>query len=110
MLRIIHTRTATKQNWTLCGQLTGPWVDELRTSWEQGHQGAIPERAIVDLSDVTFIDETGEKLLSEMRTRGAEFVAAGVETRHLLDNLSSPDKPPLRRSLSGRCGGKSRIY
>ena len=106
MLRIIHTRTATKEHWTLCGQLAGPWVNELRASWEQGNQGAVPQSAVVDLSDVTFIDETGEELLSEMRSKGAEFVAVGVETRDLLENLSSPDERPLRRSLSDRCSGK----
>ena len=35
MLRITHARTETEQRWTLCGQLTGPWVDELRACWEQ---------------------------------------------------------------------------
>jgi anti-anti-sigma regulatory factor len=44
-------------------------------------------RAVVDLSDVTFIDQSGEMLLSEMSSDGAEFVAAGVETKHLLETL-----------------------
>ena len=36
--------------------------------WEHSAQ-ALPSRdAVVDLSDVTFIDESGERLLSEMRT------------------------------------------
>ena len=42
-------------------------------------------RLLVDLSDVTFIDEAGEELLREMRDRGVEFVAKGVETRHILE-------------------------
>jgi hypothetical protein len=41
----------------------------------------------VDLSDVTFIDQSGEKLLSEMSSDGAELIAVGVETKHLLENL-----------------------
>jgi hypothetical protein len=51
----------------------------------------------VDLSDVTFIDEEGEKLLFEMRTAGVEFVATGVETKHLLENLKGRGEKPLRR-------------
>lgn len=55
----------------------------------------------MDLSDVTFIDESGERLLADMRTAGAEFLAAGVETRHLLDNLKTSGEKPLRRIIGG---------
>jgi hypothetical protein len=47
-------------------------------------------RTIVDLSDVTCIDDSGEKLLSEMRRNGTEFVGAGVYTTYLLENFISP--------------------
>ena len=52
---------------------------------------------MVDLSDVTFIDENGETLLAEMRSAGVEFVAAGVETKYLLENLKTVGQGPLRR-------------
>lgn len=52
---------------------------------------------MVDLSDVTFIDEEGEKLLSEMRLAGVEFLATGVETRHLLENLKGRGEKSMRR-------------
>jgi hypothetical protein len=99
MLRIIHARTQTEQRWTLCGRLTRPWVAELRASWEQGRQSGLDARTVVDLSDVTFIDESGEKLLSEMGSDGAEFIAAGVETKHLLKNLRGKGERPLRRFI-----------
>jgi hypothetical protein len=51
---------------------------------------------LVDLSEVTFIDEGGERLLSEMRSGGATFVVAGVDTKHLLDNLKVKGEPALR--------------
>ena len=101
MLRITHARTETEQRWTLCGRLTRPWVTELRASWDS-RQGEASARMIVDLSDVTFIDENGEKLLSQMGSDGAEFVAAGVETKHLLKNLKTNGKRPLRRFI-GPC-------
>jgi hypothetical protein len=100
MLRITHARTETEQRWTLCGRLTRPWVTELRASWDS-RQGEASERMIVDLSDVTFIDENGEKLLSQMGNEGAEFVAAGVETVDLLKNLKVTGKRPLRRFIGG---------
>ena len=101
MLRITHARTQTEQRWTLCGRLTRPWVAELRASWEQGRQGKAHPRAVVDLIDVTFIDESGETLLSEMRSDGAQFIAAGVETKHLLKNLKGKGERPLRRFIGG---------
>jgi hypothetical protein len=100
MLRITHGQTETEQRWTLCGQLTGPWVGELRACWDhRRRQVADGVQMIVDLSDVTFIDERGEALLSEMRSDGAEFVAAGVDTKHLIENLKAKGERPLRRFL-----------
>jgi len=105
MLRITHARTETEQRWTLCGQLTRPWVGELRASWEEGRQVGVHVRTVVDLSDVTFIDESGEKLLSEIRSEGAEFIAAGVETTYLLKNLKGNGERTLRRFIGppGNC-------
>jgi ABC-type transporter Mla MlaB component len=99
MLRITHAQTETEERWTLCGQLTRPWVAELRACWENGRQVGVTARKVVDLSDVTFIDESGEKLLSEMGSDGAEFIAAGVETKHLLKNLKGKGQRPLRRFI-----------
>ena len=111
MLRITPAQTETEQRWTLCGQLTGPWVDELRACWEHGRHVAIEARTVVDLTDVTFIDESGEKLLSEMRREGVEFVAAGVETKHLLKHLNAKGERPLRRFIGplAKCCQKSAI-
>jgi hypothetical protein len=98
MLRITRSQTESEQRWTLCGQLTGPCVAELHASWEHGR----PENshAVVDLSDVTFIDEAGENLLLEMRVEGAEFVATGVDTRYLLRHLRAKGERPVRRCIA----------
>jgi anti-anti-sigma regulatory factor len=109
MLRITQAQaqTGTRQRWTLCGQLTGPWVAELRACWERERQAGVNTHTVVDLSDVTFIDESGEKLLSEMRSDGAEFVATGVDTKHMLRNLKTKGERPLRRfiaSMVNHCG------
>jgi anti-anti-sigma regulatory factor len=77
-------------------------VDELRACWQHlRHAAGDAHAVVVDLSDVTFIDENGETLLSEMGNAGVEFVAAGVETIHLLENLKGNGDRPLRR-LIGR--------
>jgi hypothetical protein len=98
MLRITYAQTEKEQRWTLCGRLTRPWVAELRACWEGCRQVGVS--SVIDLSDVTFIDETGERLLSEMERDGAEFVAAGVETKHLLKHLKGKGERPLRRIIT----------
>ncbi len=108
MLRITSSVDAPGPKWTLWGQLAGPWVAELREEWMCLRRESPDGRLLVDLSDVTFIDEAGEELLREMRDRGVEFVAKGVETRHILENLATREKPQLRRFLGpSKYGGCS---
>ena len=97
MLRICYSLEDSAEHWKLCGQLAGPWVQELRSCWEHSRLTAPASAAVIDLSEVTFIDESGERLLSEMRSRGAEFLATGVETRDLLANLAGKGAKTLRR-------------
>jgi hypothetical protein len=89
LLRITQTETETERRWTLCGRVAGPSVAVLRACWEHDHQARDGVRRLLDLRDVTFIDESGEELLSEMRSSGAEFVAAGVATKHLVESLGA---------------------
>lgn len=97
MLRICYSLTNPVEQWTLCGQLAGAWVQELRSCWEHARRAAAASKSVVDLSDVTFIDENGERLLSEMRSAGVEFVATGIETKHLIENLKGEGERTLRR-------------
>jgi anti-anti-sigma regulatory factor len=97
MLRILCNESADGRRWTLCGQLAGPWVTELLEEWKRRRGDSPGLELVIDLSDVTFIDEAGEGVLREMRDQGVEFVAKGVETRHTLENLATREKPQLRR-------------
>jgi hypothetical protein len=99
MLRISSSENGGVQKWTLCGHLAGPWVSALESEWQRLQRESPGLRAILDLSDVTFIDEAGERLLREMRDQAVEFVAKGVETRHILENLAERERPQLRRFL-----------
>jgi len=103
MLRVSYSETADGQSWSLCGRLAGPWVDELRSCWAQARERAPLARSVVDLKDVSFIDESGESLLAEMETAGTELVAAGVENRHLIASLRTGAGRSLRRRLQDLC-------
>jgi hypothetical protein len=93
MFRVSYSDTVEGQRWSLHGRLAGPWVDELRSCWKSARDRAPLACAIVDLTQVTFIDQAGEKLLAEMRSAGAELIANGVEHRHLLATLDNQQNP-----------------
>ena len=97
MLKITNSATVNEDRWILCGQLAGPWVAELRSNWAQVRDPSRGRRYVIDLSDVTLIDTRGESLLGELRDEGAEFVATGVYTKHLLENLKSKEERPFQK-------------
>jgi anti-anti-sigma regulatory factor len=108
MLKITNDGTTSQQRWTLCGQLSGPWVEEFRSIWEVSRVKSNGRPCIVDLSDVTSIDEGGETLLRTMKQNGVRFVARGVDMRHILNHLRTKAKPSLRRSLAHLDGNSDR--
>jgi len=89
MFRVSYSDKVDGQCWSLYGRLAGAWVDELRSCWRYARDRAPLARAIVDLKEVTFIDQAGETLLAEMRSAGAELIATGVEHQHLLATLDT---------------------
>jgi hypothetical protein len=105
MFRVSYSDTADGQRWNLHGRLAGPWVDELRSCWTHARDRAPLARAVVDLKEVTFIDEAGETLLAEMRSAGVELIATGVEHQHLLATLHY-HKGPAARGKASEGGNK----
>ena len=95
MLRITTTEAEGKQKWVLQGQLAGPFAAELKTAWDNAPKN---DRCVVDLTDVTFVDEAGALVLCAMKSAGVRFIAQGVDTKHLLDDLKRKAQPSLRRS------------
>lgn len=106
MLRFSFYRSGAGQQWVLCGQLSGPWVDELFSVWRRVRQQLPSVHTLVDLKEVTFIDEAGEQLLAEMQRAGAEFAAAGVEHNDLIASLNNGSKRAVRRRIEHLYGGR----
>jgi hypothetical protein len=95
VLKITMNETPTEQRWILQGRLVGPWVDELRTNWKTAHRDKSGRTCVVDLSDVTFIDKAGERLLRAISKKGAHLVASGIYTKWVLEKVKSTDKRAL---------------
>jgi hypothetical protein len=100
VLKITITETQTENRWILQGRLVGPWVRELRSCWKKKHRVQSSQRCVVDLNDVTFIDKSGERLLRAMSKKGAEFVANGMYTKHVLENVKVTGKRNLSKLLA----------
>jgi ABC-type transporter Mla MlaB component len=89
MLRITIAETATEQRWTLEGRLVQPWVAELKTCWKNRHRPQNGRTCAVDLSGVTFIDNSGLRFLRSMSKEGTHFIATGIYTKHVLEQLKA---------------------
>jgi len=87
VLRITMTDSPEEQRWSLQGQLVGQWAAEFTSAWRKAHVVGDIRKCIVELIEVTSIDRNGEDALSEIMSRGAEFIASDVYTKHLLQNL-----------------------
>ena len=86
MLKITVSNTNPGITFVLSGRLAGPWVRELRDCWlKQEFDG--PVSCHVDLREVTFIDEAGTTLLSQMYRMGVTIQASGCLTRAIVQNL-----------------------
>jgi len=71
----------------LDGKLIGPWVHELEHSWSEIRRRDRERAPVVDLTDVTFIDAEGKKLLGLIAREGANLRSRSLLTRFLIDQI-----------------------
>jgi hypothetical protein len=89
MLKITVVETPTEQRLVLHGKLVGAWIGELQRVWEHLRQQLGNRSPVVDLNDVTLIDDSADPLLAGMLEHGAELVASGVANRWLIQALKA---------------------
>jgi hypothetical protein len=76
----------------VCGRLAEDWVGELEGSWRDAMARHPDARCSIDLRNVTFIDHTGERLLSLMHQTGAKFLTAGLRNREVVNQVTGGAK------------------
>ena len=92
MLRISISDSGSERRWFIQGRLVEPWVSELENVWEASRCEREERSCVVDLTDVTAIDERGEKVLKAMRQAGAVLIACGAYTSHVVAGINSQCK------------------
>ncbi len=86
MLRITINDSTTEQKWTLQGSLSGPWVALLHLNWRSQRKTRQGKNCVIDLSELTFVDRCGEKVLRAMKKEGAQFTGCRVYTKSVLES------------------------
>ncbi len=82
------------------GKLIGPWTQELEKCWRSTISaeppGPIPTvRPVqVDLTKVTFIDDSGKNLVARMRQNGVEMTGAGLYAEFIFEEIEKAMRAP----------------
>jgi len=80
------------------GKLAHEWVYEADRTWKElppRNEGA---KLIVDLLGVSFVDDDGRRLLTEMHKAGAELVGSGPLISPLIEEIKQSE--PIRAERS----------
>jgi anti-anti-sigma regulatory factor len=84
MLKITTKTDDVKTTFELEGKLAGAWVNELERCWREIARG----RAVkISLEGVTFIDDSGKRLLARLHENGAKLKAAGCMTKCIVQEI-----------------------
>jgi hypothetical protein len=87
MLRIVTSQRGEIVTISLHGRLAGDWVGLVERSW-RSIAGSVPAAQVTTiLSDVSFIDAAGERLLERMWRQGVQFVASGCMNRYVVEKI-----------------------
>ena len=73
------------------GKLAHEWVDEARHAWAAVSEPSCEAGIVVDLLNVSFVDDAGHELLAEMRHAGAELMGAGPLMSALIDEIEEAE-------------------
>ena len=91
MLRISVMNEPGITRMKLEGKLAHEWVDEARNEWAGLSEMNDETEIVVDLLNVSFVDEAGHRLLSEMRHAGAELMGSGPLMSALIDEIEAAE-------------------
>lgn len=87
MLRIVTEQHGDHFTLFLHGRIAGEWVELLERYWLTIADSVPSARVTTVLTDVSFIDTEGERLLGRMWQRGVDFVASGCMNRHVVESI-----------------------
>ena len=90
MLRVEFEDVGDTLTMRLQGRFVGPFAKDTK---DLVTSSKIPLRLVVNLSEVTFVDATGEEMLSWLARIGGEFIADNCYPVHVCERLRLPMAP-----------------
>jgi len=88
MLMITEQRKDDVLIFNLAGALAGDWAVEFNRCRHNATIALQASHIIVDLTEVTFVDETGKEVLCSMMSEGAELKASGILMRSIVEEIA----------------------
>jgi hypothetical protein len=88
MLKISIVENRTQRRLVLEGKLIAPWVAELKPACEKAKADLGDRDLVVEVKNLTAINQAGENVLLELMREGVKFRGCGVFTKHLLKELT----------------------
>ena len=95
MLRITTCKDYGITRFVVEGKLVRECISELDRCWQEARdlEGSI----LVDLTGVTFVDQSGKQLLRRMHDEGAGFLGAGLMTKCLIEEIKKGESNSARQ-------------
>jgi ABC-type transporter Mla MlaB component len=108
MLKISVIDSRTQRRVVIEGTLIEPWIEALRCSWQAAKADLQGRKLVLDLNNVTRIDQQGESALLELVKEGTSISSSGVLIKYLLQQLTRKSKQCARVATIPACPGADR--
>jgi len=89
MLRVTKCENVGAFELKLEGKLAGRWVDVLEQCWKQAFESSAGKPGRVDLTAVTYVDDRGMDLLSQIHRDGAGLHGATCLAKGIVEDIQS---------------------
>jgi len=69
------------------GRLVGDWAEQAKSLVMRD---SVPKRLMIDLTEVTYVDSVGDRVLKWFESIGAKFIAKGIYAAGICERLQLP--------------------
>jgi len=106
MLRISVLNAPGMTRLKLEGKLAHEWVEEAANVWSALLAAGKNLVFVVDLLNVSFVDDAGQQLLTDMRRAGAELVGCGPLITALIEEIEESEAAKKNSDWESEIDGK----
>jgi hypothetical protein len=99
MLKITTHDSSEAITFQVEGKLVGAWAKELEQAWKASSASRNRKALIVDLTEASYIDEEGKRILVKLFRDGAFFKTSGTMTTCIVDEITGKSSNPWRGIL-----------